>query len=170
MPDTLSLPGSAALSTLPGAAVLHRVRRLLGWAIGAGLAYSVIGGAGKSSCPGGFTGDGGYLDAAGQATEVAPQCVTLTLEPSGFAYAVIAIVVFVTIGRVLRYAVDQADAIRRLDRAVVGIVVFVLAWTVITQASFARISLESWDGTGPFFFDGTVFGQVDVDVSSMPEG
>ncbi|WP_430645119.1 hypothetical protein [Agromyces sp. GXS1127] len=169
MPETVSLPRSAALSTLPGAAVLQRVRRLVGWAIGAAFAYSLIGGAGKSTCPGGFTGDGGYLDASGQPTDVAPSCVTVTLEPSGFAFAVIAIVVFVTIGRVLRHAVDQPDAIRRLDRAVVGIVVFVLAWTVITQISFAGISLESWDGTGPFFFEGTVFGQIDVDVSPMQE-
>lgn len=47
------------------------------------------------------------------------------------------VVVFITIGRVLRYAVDQADAIRRLDRAVVRIVVFTLDWTAITQASRA---------------------------------
>ncbi|MGR0319685.1 hypothetical protein [Agromyces sp. ZXT2-3] len=169
MPDTVSLPRSAALSTLPGAAVLWRVRRLLGWAIGAGFAYSLIGSAGKSYCPGGFTGDGGYLDAAGQATDAAPLCVTVTLQPSGFAYAVIAIVVFVSVTRVLRYAIDQADAIRRLDRAVVGIVVFVIVWTVITQASFAGIDLESWDGTGSFFSEGTYFGTIVTDVSPMPE-
>jgi hypothetical protein len=169
MPETSSIPPSAAISTLPGSAVLLRVRRLLGWAIGAGFAYSIIGGASKSRCPGGYTGDGGYIDAAGRATDVAPQCVTVTLQPSGFAFAVIAVVVFITIGRVLRYAVDQADAIRRLDRAVVGIIVFALVWTVITQASFAGVSLESWDGIGPFFFEGTVIGQLDIDVSPMPE-
>ncbi|WP_195760556.1 hypothetical protein [Agromyces kandeliae] len=169
MPDTVSLPPSATLSTLPGAAVLWRVRRLLGWAIGTGFAYSLIGGASKGTCAGGFTGDGGNLDGVGPATDAAPLCLTATLEPSGFAYAVIAIVVFTTMTGVLRRAVDQADAIRRLDRAVVGIVVFVLAWTVITQASFAGISLESWDGTGTFSFEGFRFGNIVTDVSPMAE-
>lgn len=71
----------------------------------------------------------------------------------------IAIVVFVTVNRVLRYSVDQADAIGRLDRAVVGIVVFVIDWTAVTQASFASISLDAWDGTSPFFFQGVRWGK-----------
>ena len=167
MPDTDSLRQSTAPSTLPGAAALWRVRRLLGWAIGAGFAYSLLGTASKSSCPGGFTGDGGYLDATGQPTDDAPQCVVLTLEPAGFAYAVIAIVVFVTITRVLRHSPDEADAIRRLDRAVVGIVAFVILWTAVTQASFASISLDAWDGTGPFFLEGTYFGTVVTDIHPL---
>ena len=167
MPETHSLREGTPLSTLPGAAALWRVRRLLGLAIGAGLAYSVLGTASKSSCPGGFTGDGGYLDAAGLPTENAPQCVTLTLEPSGFAYAVIAIVVFATITRVLRHSADESDAIRRLDRAVVGIVAFVVVWTAVTQASFASISLDAWDGTGPFFIEATYFGNVVTDIHPL---
>ncbi|RXZ47080.1 hypothetical protein [Agromyces binzhouensis] len=167
MPDTVSLPSSSTVSPLPGAAVLWRVQRLLGWAIGAAFAYSLIGGASKATCAGGVTGDGGYLDGAGRATDAAPLCLTVTLEPSGFAYAVIAVIVFATTTGVVRRAVDPSDAIRRLDRAVVGIVVFVLAWTLITQASFAGISLESWDGAGPFFLEGIRFGNIVTDVSPM---
>ncbi|WP_448808887.1 hypothetical protein [Agromyces bauzanensis] len=167
MPVTDSLRQSDPPLTLPGAMVLWRVRRLLGWAIGAGFAYSLLGTASTSSCPGGFTGDGGYLDATGRSTDDAPQCVTLTLEPSGFAYAVIAIVVFATVTGVLRYSADQADAIRRLDRAVVGIVAFVVVWTALTQASFASISLDAWDGTRPFFLEGTYFGNIVTDVSPL---
>lgn len=170
MSDAVAPPPKAPLTTLPGAEVLWRIRRLLGWALAAGFAYSVIGGSSKGTCAGEFTGDGGYVDANARPTDDAPLCVTVTLEPSGFAYAVIAIVVFVTVSRVVRYAIDRADAIRRLDRAVVGIVVFVIVWTAITQASFAGISLDSWDGTEPFFFfDGTRFGTVVVDVSPMHE-
>jgi hypothetical protein len=77
LPDIVSPRSSAPAqpSTLPGEAMLQRVRRLLGWALGAGFAYSLIGGASKSSCPGAVTGDGGYLDAAGQPTDVAQLCV-----------------------------------------------------------------------------------------------
>ncbi|MBM7503704.1 hypothetical protein ACFPER_09480 [Agromyces aurantiacus] len=167
MPDTDVRLARTPISALPGADVLWRVRRLLGWALGLCLAYSVLGGAGTSRCPGGFTGDGGYLDASGRPTDVAPECVTVTLEPAGFAYAVIAIVVFVTITRVVRHSVDQADAIRRLDRAVVGIVAFVIIWLAVTHASFASISLDAWDGTEPFFLEGTHFGTIVVDVSPM---
>lgn len=167
MPDTISTAADASLSTLPGTAVLHRLRRLLGWGLGAAFAYSLLGGASRSWCPGGSTGDGGFIDANGRPTDVAPQCVTVTLEPAVFAYAVIAIIVFMTLTRVLRYAPDQADAIARLDRAVVAIVAFVLVWTVVTQASFASIPLDDWDGTGPFFFEGTRFGSIEVEVYPM---
>ncbi|GAA2041968.1 hypothetical protein GCM10009819_30220 [Agromyces tropicus] len=172
MPDTplartLAPIPDAGLSTLPGAAVLQRVRRLLKWALGAGLAYSVIGGAGKGSCVGGIGGDGGFVDAVGRPTEVAPLCVSVTLEPGGIVYVAIALIVITTLTRVLRHAPDQADAIRRLDRAVVGIIVLVVAWTAITQASFAGISLDGWDGRGPFSFDGVRVGSIVVDVSPM---
>ena len=152
------------VSTLPGAAVLWRVRRLLGWALGAGFAYSVLGGGGRSFCPGGSIGDGGHLEATGRSTDAAPQCVSLTLEPAGLVYAMIAIVVLATVTGVARRAVDEADAVRRLDRAVVGIVVFVAAWTVVTHASFASIALDGWDGTEPFFLEGALIGNIVVDT------
>lgn len=171
MPETRTDPDAlrpgVPLPTLPGAAVLWRVRRLLGWALGAGLAYSVLGGAGRASCPGGVTGDGGYLDATGRATDAAPQCVSLTLEPAGLVYAMIAIVVLATVTGVARHAVDEADAVRRLDRAVVGIVAFVAAWTVVTHASFASIALDGWDGTEPFFLEGVFIGNIVVDTSPL---
>lgn len=152
------------VSTLPGAAVLWRVRRLLGWALGAGFAYSVLGGGSRSFCPGGFTGDGGYLDATGRPTDAAPQCVSVTLEPAGLVYVMIAIVVLATVTGVARHAVDETEAVRRLDRAAVGIVGFVAVWTVVTHMSFTSIPLDGWDGTEPFFLEGTFLGNIIVDT------
>ncbi|WP_448003236.1 hypothetical protein [Agromyces bauzanensis] len=169
MPEILDRRPSAALSTLPGAAVLLRTRRLLFWALGATFAYAVLGGASRSYCPGGFTGDGGFLDAAGQPTDAAPQCVTLSLQPSGIVFAAVAIIVLAAISRVLRSAATETAAIRMLDRAAIIIVVVVAAWTLITQVSFATIPLEGWDGTEPFYFPFT-FGNVRVEVTPLPQG
>lgn len=169
MPETLDRRPTAALSTLPGAAVLLRTRRLLFWALGATLAYTVLGVASRSYCPGGFTGDGGFVDASGQATDTAPQCVTLSLQPSGIVFAAVAIIVLAAITRVLRSAATETAAIRMLDRTAVVIVVIVAAWTLITQVSFATIPLEGWDGTEPFFFP-FAFGDVRVEVTPLPHG
>lgn len=47
-----------------------------------------------------------------------------------------------------------------------AIIVIVVAWTVITQVSFAQIPVTEWDGVGPFQLPST-FGVVDVDVAPM---
>lgn len=169
MPDTLERRPSAALSTLPGAAVLHRTRRLLTAALIAAFAYATLGLGSRSYCPGGFTGDGGFLDAAGRPTDVAPQCITLTLQPSGIVYAAIAIIVLAAITRVLRSAATEAAAMRTLDRATFAIIIVVVVWTLVTQVSFFSIPLDGWDGTEPFVFP-FAFGNVHVEVSPLPNG
>jgi hypothetical protein len=171
MPDTLApVPNApvpnAPLSTLPGAAVLLAVRRLLIWALVAAWVYGGIGTASKGYCPGGVAGDGGYVDAQGRATDVAPQCVTLALEPSGLIFALIAVIVLSAITRVVRRAPDESHGIRTLDRAILAIIVIVVVWAVVTQVSFAQIPVTGWDGVGPFHLPYT-FGVVDVDVAPM---
>ncbi|MDQ1576222.1 MAG: hypothetical protein QOH55_1372 [Microbacteriaceae bacterium] len=169
MPKTLDKRPSATLPTLPGAAILLRTRRLLFWAFGAALVYGLLGVASKGGCPGGFTGGGGYLNADGQPTDVAPQCVNLTLQPSPTIFAVIAIVTLVAISRVLKSADSEAAAIRTLNKAVIVIVAIVGAWIVISQVSFWMIPITDWDGTGSFFIPFS-FGAVNVDISPMNGG
>ncbi|GAA1504273.1 hypothetical protein BJ978_000359 [Agromyces terreus] len=161
MPETLDRAPGAELATIPGAAVIRRIRRLLIWAGVTALVYGTLVTASKGGCPGGATGDGGYLDANGDPTEVVPQCVQLTLKPSGLVFVFIAVAVLVAISRVLR-AGDQASAIRVLDRTAIVIVAVVAAWSVVTLVSFLSIPLDQWDGTEPFFLDGFVFGNVDI--------
>ncbi|WP_136706144.1 hypothetical protein [Agromyces sp. H66] len=169
MPEILERRPSAALSTLPGAAVLLRTRRLLIGALIAAFAYTALGVGSRSYCPGGFTGNGGFLDASGQPTDVAPQCLTLTLQPGGIVYAAITIIVLAAITRVLRSAASEAAAMRTLDRAAVAIIIVVVAWTLVTQVSFFTIPLDGWDGTEPFFFP-FVFGNVHVEVTPLSNG
>ncbi|KRC59203.1 hypothetical protein ASE14_15650 [Agromyces sp. Root81] len=169
MPETLDRPPGAALSTLPGASILRRTRSLLVCALGTGFVYSMLSVASKGGCPGGATGDGGFLDADGQATDVAPNCITVTLQPSTIVYLAIAVIVLVAISRVLRTAASEAAALRTLDRAAIMLVAVTATWLVITQVSFWLIPLDQWDG-GEFFPIPFTFGTIDVDISPMQQG
>ena len=169
MPETLDRPHSAAQSVLPGAAILRRTRSLLFCALGTGLAYSVLGNASKGGCPGGATGDGGFIDAGGQSTAVAPNCINVTLQPSGIVFLAIAVIVLVAITRVLKSSATEAAALRTLDRAAILIVAVTATWLVITHVSFWMIPLDQWDGGGYFPIPFT-FGTVDIDISPMQQG
>ena len=169
MSETLDRQPSSALSTLPGASILRRTRCILFSALGAAFAYSVLSVASKGGCPGGITSDGGFVDAEGRATEIAPMCVNVTLQPSAIVFSAIALIVLVAITRVLRKAESEAAALRMLDRAAVLLVAVTAVWLVITQVSFWMIPLEQWDG-GQFFPIPFTFGNVEVDISPMQQG
>lgn len=166
MPDTLDRLPAAARSTLPGAAIIRRIRRMLLWALGMAVVYSIIGTASKGGCPGGFTGDGGYLDANGDPTDVASMCVNLTLRPSPIVFVAIAAIVIVAMTLVLRRADSESAALRTLDRAVIVIVAVTIGWAALTMVSFSAIPYDSWDGIEPFTIPFT-FGDIDIDVSPM---
>ncbi|WP_157373042.1 hypothetical protein [Agromyces sp. Root81] len=168
MPETIEHPPSASLSTLPGAALLLRVRRLLVLGFAASLFYGFFTHAGKSYCAGGFTGDGGFLDAEGKSTDVAPRCITLTLEPSWFVYAAIVLAVLIAISRVLKRAASESDALRILDRAAVFIGIIAPASIVISLVWFSLIPIDEW-GTGTFLYP-FPFGAVTTDIAPMTNG
>ncbi|BDZ65410.1 hypothetical protein [Agromyces mangrovi Wang et al. 2018] len=159
MPDTLDRAPGAALSTLPGAAVLRRTRRLLITGLVTALAYSVLSSASKGYC----ADPAGPADNGGQATDAAVNCVTLSLQPSGIAYLAIAVIVLFAIGRVLRRATDEASAIRILDHAALVMIGVVAAWLIVTHVSFWTIPFE-FDGGVPTL-PGFTFGNIRVDLS-----
>lgn len=169
MPETLDRQPGTELSTLPGAAILRRTRSLLFCALGAAFAYSVLSFASKGGCPGGVTGDGGFVDADGRATEIAPNCVNVTLQPSAIVFYAIALIVLVAITRVLRKADSEAAALRTLDRAAILLVAITAVWLVITHVSFVMIPLEQWDG-GEFFPIPFTFGDVEIEITPMQRG
>ncbi|MCD2443094.1 hypothetical protein LQ757_12495 [Agromyces sp. SYSU K20354] len=168
MPETLANRPSANLATLPGAAVLLRVRRLLVLALIMSLVYGFFTHVSKSYCPGGFSGDGGFVDADGRPTDVAPSCISLTLGPSWLVYAAIGVAVFMAITRVLKRAATEADALRILDRAAAFIGILAVASIVISHVWFALIPIDE-SGTGAFLFP-FPFGAVTVDISPMTNG
>lgn len=169
MSETLDRQPGAELSTLPGAAILRRTRSLLYCALGTGFVYSVLSVASKGGCSGGVTGDGGFIDADGRPTEVAPYCVDVTMRPSTIVYLAIAIIVLVAITRVLRRADSEAAAFRMLDRAAILLVAVTAIWLVITHVSFWMIPIDQWDG-GSYFPLPFTFGAVDVEISPIRLG
>lgn len=166
MPDTLDRLPAASLSTLPGAAIIRRIRGMLLWSVGTAIVYSALSTASQGRCPGGVTGDGGYIDSNGDPTDVAPMCVNLTLRPSPIVFIAIAAIVIIAITLVLRRADSERAALRIIDRAVILMVAVTIGWAALTMVSFFAIPLESWDGVDPFMIPFT-FGNTDIDVSPM---
>ncbi|MFE5672661.1 hypothetical protein ACFQ58_13760 [Agromyces sp. NPDC056523] len=138
MPHATDRVTDATLSSLPGAVMLWHTRRLLIWALGSGVVYSIVTGSSRSNCPGGFTGDGGYLDGYGQPTDVAPTCTTISLQPSPAVFIAIVVLVLLTLTRVLQRASAESEAIRSLNRARIAIV-----WIVIASAAIAHLGFWS---------------------------
>ncbi|MDN4615505.1 hypothetical protein P5G50_13705 [Leifsonia sp. F6_8S_P_1B] len=134
-----------AAAPLPAAPLLRRARTLLLWALGAAVVYSTLSGS-KGSCPGGFSADG-YVDAAGDPTDVAPQCFQATLHPSPVVYLAIAVTVIVAVTRAAR-ATDLDRALRTLNRATILVVAIAVVSMVIATV---------WIFVSPAPTDGTVF-------------
>jgi hypothetical protein len=103
------------------------------------VAYSAFGAASWGFCPGGFSSDGGYLDADGQPTTVAPQCVSAVLQPSYWVYLAIALVAIAGIwfaGRNLEHAVGRLG-IAALIVVAVGALATAGGWLAFSQLSSA---------------------------------
>ncbi|MDR5699603.1 hypothetical protein [Agromyces aerolatus] len=153
---------TAEMSTLAGAPILLRTRRLITAALVTAFLYNLVMTSSRGGCPGGVSGDGGYLDANGQPTDTVPMCTNLTLGPSWWVFVAIALVVVLAITRVLKRASDQRDAARILDRAALLIFTIAGASVLISYVWFFAIPWESiYDGGAATPF---LFGSVDIDV------
>ncbi|MDE0546138.1 hypothetical protein [Microbacterium sp. C7(2022)] len=153
-------------AALPGAAVIARIRRLLIVAVTAVAGYAMFMTASKGYCPGGITGDGRFLDAAGNPTDLAPSCISMTLQPSGLVYLALAAIVIGALTRVLNRAGDESSAVRILDRAAAIVAIVAVASVIISQVWFSLIPITSWDGTGTFVYP-FPFGSVEMTTSPM---
>lgn len=161
----MSLEGSS----LPGIEIVARVRRVLVVGLVATAGYSMFMTGSKAYCPGGVHADGSFVDAAGNATDTAPICVSLSVQPSGLVFLAIAAIAFGALTKVLRRAVDVPSAIRYLDRAAAVIAILRVASVAISQIWFAMIPLTDWDGTGTFFYP-FPFGSVELETEPMSIG
>lgn len=157
---------SLKASSLPGVEILARVRRLLVVGLVAAVGYSMFMTGSKGYCPGGVNTDGSFIDAAGNATDTAPSCITLTLRPSGLVFVAIIVIAFSALTMVISRATDVASAIRYLDRATAVIAILAVASVVISQIWFRMIPITDWDGTGTFFYP-FPFGSVDLEIEQM---
>ena len=134
--------------------ILHRARALVLWALGAAILYASLV-ASKGSCPGGFAMDGGFLDADGDPTNVQPQCIQLTLQPSPVVYLAIALTVVLALGRAAR-SVDVESALRTLNRASVVAVGIAVVSMIVAILWFQAMPTPAEHGTilFPFPFGG----------------
>ncbi|MFD4958671.1 hypothetical protein [Microbacterium sp. NPDC058389] len=161
-PHTATEAGS-----LPGRAVIARIRRVLVVALVAGFAYTAVTVASAGGCAGGSDGSGGFVDSAGRSTDLPPTCVQLTLRPTPLVVIAIGLIVLFAIGRVLK-AVDERAALRTLDRAVAGIGVLAAVAIIVSHVWFQLVPLDdlmsgSWTVFSPF-----PFGTIDVSTEPMP--
>ncbi len=156
-------------TALPGAPVIARIRRVLVLALLLALAYTVFSSGSKASCPGGFGGEGGFIDAAGEPTTQAPLCISVSLQPSPLVFLGIALIVFLAIGRVLG-ASDEARAVQILDRAAAGVAILALAALAISQLWLALLPITEIDPASYQVFGPFPFGGVDIDVMPMQGG
>jgi ABC-type Fe3+ transport system permease subunit len=157
---------TAEMSTLPGAPTLLRTRRLIIAALVTAFLYNLVMTASQGGCPGGVTGDGGYIDANGQPTDTVPMCTNLTLGPSWWVFAAIALVVVLAITRVLKRASDQRAAARILDRAAILIFAIAGASVLISYVWFFAIPIESITEGGTVWYP-FPFGSVETTMTPI---
>lgn len=151
---------------LPGAEILMRLRRLIivGILSAVGSWFFVSGS--KGGCVGGVDADGGYLDAAGQSTLAEPMCATLNLRPNSVMPIAIAIAVVWVIGRIIRSAADEADAIRMIDRTAAVIAIVAASGILISYVWFTLTPVPD-PGTSFTVFSPFPFATIHVDLSPM---
>ncbi|WP_431218140.1 hypothetical protein [Leifsonia xyli] len=135
------------------------------WALGAAMLYSSLV-ASKGQCPGGFSPDGGFLDADGDPTTVQPQCVQLVLHPSPVIYFAIALTVAIALTRAAR-AIDVVAAMQTMKRGAIVAVGIAVVAMVIAVLWFQGTPMPSTDGTVIFPFP---FGSGTMTVTPQEPG
>lgn len=145
-------------SALPGAVLLRRVRRLIILALVASLVYSTLVTASRGGCPGGYDSDGGFIDANGDPTAVAPSCFYLALGPSPLMFVLFALIGIGALSSALKKSRTEADALRYLDSAAAVIAGITVLSIVVSHIWFWNLPVMDWDGIndlnliGPFPF------------------
>lgn len=142
------------------------IRRLVIVSVIAVFLYPVFMTASRGYCPGGFDGQGGFIDASGRAVDEAPRCIQLALGPSPLLYVGLALLVVLAIGRAMK-AHDELAARRTLNRsafAVVGIVVLAI---VVSHVWFRLVPIEGFMSGSWVIFSPFPFGTIDVEIAPM---
>jgi hypothetical protein len=157
----------AEMTALPGATMLKRVRRLIILTVVCALVYSISTTASSGICPGGFDGNGGFIDANGDPTDIAPNCLTLSLHPNPLWFVVFALVVTGALSSALKKSKTEADALRYIDSAAAVIVVLTVLCIVVSHVWFWNLPVDEWDGLHTNFVYPYPFGLVDMEISPL---
>ena len=151
---------------LPGAEIVVGIRSLLIWAVVAATMLALFLQGSMSSCSGGLTGSGGFLDADGQPSDVAPMCGSVVMSASPLVYFAIALIVLTSLTRILGRADTVDRALRILNNARMVIVVLTLVTFVVGYWAIMTLRVEDWNNYSIFIpFPFTTF-----DISTNPMG
>lgn len=161
-------PNTTDAAGIPGIALVGKIRRVLIVSLIAALAYASLMVSSLSYCPGGFDGNGGYIDAEGRPVDYAPQCVDLALKPSPLVFVAIALIVFLAIGRVMK-ASDEATAQRTLDRAAIAVALLVVLAVVVSWVWFRMVPVEEFTAGTASILSPFPFGLIDVETTPLLE-
>ncbi len=151
---------------LPGAAIIVGIRSLLIWAIVAAAMLATFLRGSMSGCPGGIDASGGFIDAAGEPTDTAPLCGSITMSASPLVYTAIALIVVLSLTRILRRADTVDDALRITRNAQMAILVLTIVAFVVGYVAIMTVHIDDWSNYSllyPFPF-------VTYDISTHPMG
>jgi hypothetical protein len=165
---------AATGAVLPGREVVARIRRLLVLSLITVSGYSWATTAGRAHCPGGMTVDSSgatrYLDADQRITDAVPTCANLALGPTWVVPAAIAVIVLVTLGRVLRHSATERDAGDRLRRAGLAIGALAIGAVLVAHAVFWSVPLLEWDGGELSYPASFPVGSIELTIKELPIG
>lgn len=130
----------------PASRFATRRNALVVIAVVTAVAYSAFGVASWGYCPGGVSADGGFLDAQGEPTVAAPQCVSAVLQPHQWVYVVIAVVAIAGIWFASR---NLERAVGRLGVATLIVVAVGLLAAVGGWLAFSQLSSAGWQPGTP---------------------
>lgn len=151
---------------LPGAAIVVGIRSLLIWAVVAAVLLSSFVRGSMSGCSGGLDGSGGFIDSAGDPTHTVPRCGSVTMSASPLVYTAIALIVLLSLTRILRRADTVDAALRIVNNARMGIVVLTLVTFVVGYVAIMTVQVDDWSNyslLSPFPF-------VSYEISTRPMG
>lgn len=151
---------------LPGAAIIVGIRSLLVWAIVAATMIALFLHGSMSGCPGGIDPSGGFVDSAGDPTDTAPLCGSITMSANPLVYTAIALIVILTLTRILRRADTVDDALRMTRTARIAILVLTIVTFVVGYVAIMTVRVTDWSDFSllyPFPF-------VTYDISTHPMG
>lgn len=151
---------------LPGAEIVVGIRSLLIWAIVAATMLAVFLRGSMGSCSGGITGSGGFLDAQGQPTDIAPMCGSVTMSANPLVYVAIALIVVMSLTRILGRAGTVEQALRIVNNARMVIVVLTLVTFVVGYWAITTLRVEDWNNYSIFI----PFPFTSFDISTHPMG
>jgi|SRR5690554_1033772 len=113
----------------------------------ASAVYSLLSRGSMGGCLGGVTGDGGYIDNAGNLTTTEPSCIMLQMHPQTGVYLLLAAIAFVSMEIIRR---RQARSLPTKTATVVGAAVMIavgVGFTVYHLMWVQSLLIGDWQTT-----------------------